>query len=157
MRRATFREVDIVAGAVLAAFGVFVLFQGLRLDFYADGVPGPGFFPTLLALALIISGAVLALTRTASGGEVTQESPLPSRQQARRSLGLWVAILAACLSVGALGFPLAMLLLVAVILLLIERQRKLGSVAAVVAIPLLAWLLFASLLQVPLPLGPFGS
>lgn len=157
MRRLTLREVDIGSGAVLVAFGAFVLYQGLQLDFYADGVPGPGFFPSLLAIALVVCGAVLVLTRLRAPRQSAGEFRLPARWQVRRSLGLWAVVLTASLLAGVIGFPLAMLLLVAVTLLVIEGRRRIGSVVTIIAIPLLAWLLFASLLQVPLPAGPFGS
>ncbi len=153
----TFREADAICGAVIAAAGVLVLVQSLQMTFYTDGVPGPGFFPALVAVALIVLGAACTVTRLRTAHDAAERFRLPSRQQAGRSLSLWVAILAATLLIEPLGFPLAMLLLVAVILLVIEGRRGLGSVVTVIAIPVLAWLIFAELLQVPLPAGPFGS
>ena len=73
-----------------------------------------------------------------------------------RSLSLWVVVLAGVLLVGPLGFPLAMLLLVGAILFGIERRRNLAAVLTTVLIPVLAWLIFGQLLQVALPMGPFG-
>lgn len=153
----TFREADAVLGAVVAVLGVFVLVQSLQLTFYAESVPGPGFFPTLLAIALIVLGASLALSRLLNPGDGAEEFRLPSRRQAVRSLRLWVALLAAALLLGTLGFLLTTFLLVAVIVFLFERRRGIGAVLTTVLIPLLAWLLFAQLLQVRLPAGPFGS
>ena len=57
---------------------------------------------------------------------------------------------------GRQGFPLAMGLTVAAILFGIEGRRGLGAVLTTILIPLLTWLLFGVLLQVPLPTGPFG-
>jgi putative tricarboxylic transport membrane protein len=158
MRRpTTMRGVDALSGVVLAIFGVFMLYQSLQMSFYADNVPGPGFFPALLAVALIVLGATLVVTRLRTPHDTADRLRLPSRQQASRSLSLWVAALAAALLVEPLGFPLAMFLLVAVILFVIEGRRGIGSAVTAVMIPLLAWLLFAELLLVPLPAGPFGS
>ncbi|MGH8869917.1 MAG: tripartite tricarboxylate transporter TctB family protein [Actinomycetes bacterium] len=157
MRRVTFREIDIACGALLAVLGGVVLVQSRQLDFYLEGIPGPGFFPSILAVVLTGLGVVLVVTRVRAPRESAREFPLPSRPQATRSLALWAAVLGATLLAGVLGFPLAMLLLVAVILFVIEGRRGIGAVATTIAIPLLAWLLFASLLQVPLPTGPFGS
>ncbi|MGH2735411.1 MAG: tripartite tricarboxylate transporter TctB family protein [Actinomycetota bacterium] len=153
----TSREVDIVAGVIFVALGGFVLMQSLQLDFYIEGVPGPGFFPALLAIAMSVSGALLVVTRSRAGGEAAEEFKLPSRWQAKRSLGLWIAVLASSLLVGVVGFLAAMFLLVAVILLVIEGRRGIVTIVTIVATPLLAYLLFASLLQVPLPAGVFGS
>lgn len=156
-RHVTLREADAFSGAVIAVFGAFVLVQSLQLSFYLEGVPGPGFFPALVAIALIGLGAWLVVTRWRATRDPADGFKLPSRQQATRSLGLWVTILAAALLVAPLGFPLAMFLLVAVILFVLEGRRGLGPILATILIPVLSWLLFAELLQVPLPAGPFGS
>lgn len=162
-RPITFREADVVVGAIVAVFGGFVLFLSLQLRFYSANVPGPGFFPTLLAIALIVLGASLALTRllkASSGVEKdggVEKFELPSRRQAVRSLGLWIALLVAALLMANLGFLLTTLLLVAVIVFLFERRRGISAVLTTVLIPLLAWLLFAQLLQVRLPMGPLGG
>lgn len=158
MRRpTTLREADAFSGAVIGVFGVFMLFQSLQLSFFIEEIPGPGFFPALLAITLIALGAWLVATRLRATRDTADGFRLPSRLQARRALSLWGVVLAAALLVGPLGFPIAMLLLVGVILFVIEGRRGLGPVLTTIAIPVLAWLLFAELLQVPLPAGPFGS
>ncbi|MQA79110.1 MAG: hypothetical protein GEV10_11650 [Streptosporangiales bacterium] len=156
-RPSALRQVDVLIGAALVVLGVFALFQSLQLDFYDGEVPGPGFFPSLVGIALILSGVAVALIRLRTSKGVGGEFEPPSRQQAMRSLGLWAAVFVAALAVGFLGFPLTMLLLVAVILFVIEGRRSVGAVIATIVIPLVTWMLFALLLQVPLPTGPFGS
>ncbi|MGH3344327.1 MAG: tripartite tricarboxylate transporter TctB family protein [Carbonactinosporaceae bacterium] len=157
MRRPTSREVDLASGAGCTALGVFVLLQSVQLDLYVEGVPGPGFFPALLAIAMALSGALLVVSRVRAAGADGDECRLPTRRQATRSLSLWVAVLLAALLVDVVGFPVAMALLVATILVGIEGRRGIGTLVTIVAIPLGAWLLFALLLQVPLPSGVFGS
>jgi len=153
----TLRDVDALSGVAVLAAGLFVLVQSLQLSFYLAGIPGPGFFPAILAVSLVLLGGSLLLRRWWDGPDVDEASPLPSRQQAGRSLLLWLVVLAGALLVGPLGFLAAMLLLVAVIVFGIEGRRGIGAVVTTVLIPLLAWLVFAQLLQVPLPAGPFGE
>ena len=155
-QQVTLREADVFSGAVIAVFGVFVLLQSLQLSFYIEGIPGPGFFPALVSIALIALGGWLVVTRLRAARDAADGFELPSRQQASRSLSLWATILAAALLVGPLGFPIAMFLLVGVILFVIEGRRGVGAVLTTILIPVLSWLLFAGLLQVPLPAGPFG-
>lgn len=157
MKRLTWRTVDIIAGTIFIAISVFALFQSLQMSFYVESVPGPGFFPALLAMALAVCGGLLILTSLASPQEDEKEFELPTRWQAKRSLGLWIAILAASLLVGVVGFLAAMFLLVAVILLAIEGRRGVGAIVTIIVTPLLAYLLFGELLRVPLPSGLFGS
>jgi putative tricarboxylic transport membrane protein len=155
-QQVTLREADVFSGAVIAVFGVFVLLQSLQLSFYIEGIPGPGFFPALVAICLIALGGWLVVTRLRARRDTGDGFELPSRRQATRSLSLWVTILAAALLVGPLGFPIAMFLLVATILFVLEGRRGIGPVLTTILIPVLSWLLFAELLQVPLPAGPFG-
>jgi putative tricarboxylic transport membrane protein len=151
------REVDIGAGALFAVFGLYVLVLSLRLDFYDDGVPGPGFFPAVLAIALVLCGILLILLRWRGSREDAGRFDLPSRSQAKRSLGLWVLVLAAALLIEVVGFVVSMFLLVAAILFGIEGRRDIPTIITVIATPLLAYLLFGWLLQVRLPTGVFGS
>jgi putative tricarboxylic transport membrane protein len=151
------RKIDMVAGTIFILAGVFILTRSLRLNFYAEGVPGPGFFPSLLAIALAVTGGLLVLTRLRRPEGAFGDFTLPSRMHAQRSLGLWVAILAAVLLVDVVGFLVAMVFLVAVALIGIERRRGLAAIATIVLAPALAYLLFAQLLQVQLPSGLFGD
>jgi putative tricarboxylic transport membrane protein len=146
-----------VAGTIFTVAGVFVLTRSLRLNFYEEGVPGPGFFPSVLAIALTVTGVLLVLTRLGRPERAFGDFTLPSRTHARRSLGLWVAILVAALLVDVVGFLVAMVFLVAVALIGIERRRGLAAIATIVLAPVLAYLLFAQLLQVSLPAGLFGD
>ena len=156
-RQATLREADVFSGAVIALFGVFMFFQSLQLSFFIEEVPGPGFFPALVAIALVLLGLWLVATRLRAARDTADGFKLPSRRQATRSLSLWATVLVGALLVGPLGFLLAMFVLVGVILFVLEGRRGLGAVLTTVLIPILSWLLFAQLLQVPLPAGPFGS
>jgi putative tricarboxylic transport membrane protein len=151
------RLVDIIAGAVLIALSIVVLPESLALQFYSEGVPGPGFFPTLLAITLVVSGALLITSRLTKPANAFPEFERPSRSQAQRSLGVWMALLVAAVLVNVLGFLASMVVLVAVLLLGIERRRGLSTIVTIVVTPLLAYLLFGLLLQVPLPSGVFGD
>lgn len=153
----TLRETDLLSGAIIAVFGVFMLVQSLQLSFYIEEIPGPGFFPALLAILLIALGGWLVVTRLLHAPNHDDGFETPSRRQGTRALSLWVVVLAAALLVGPLGFPIAMFLLVGVILFVIEGRRGLAAVLTTVLLPVLSWLLFGELLQVPLPVVPFGS
>jgi putative tricarboxylic transport membrane protein len=157
VKKLTVRKVDMGVGAAIALIGAYSLTQALQLSFYEEGVPGPGFFPSLLGMLLIAGGLSLFVMRLKKSDAASEEFDLPSRLQARRSLGVWVALLAAVSLVNVIGFVLAMVVLVAGVLLGIERRRNVAAVATIVLIPLLAYLLFAALLQVPLPTGLFGG
>ena len=151
------RKVDIVAGAVLIALSALVLVESLGFDFFLEGVPGPGFFPTLVAITIALCGAILIASRVVKPAEEFGEYQRTSRSQAKRSFGAWIALMIAALLVNVVGFIAAMFLLVAALLLVIERRRGWSTIATIVITPLLVYLLFSALLQVRLPTGLFGD
>jgi putative tricarboxylic transport membrane protein len=156
MKRYSLHQIDMGLGAIFVALALFVLIQSLQLDFYVESVPGPGFFPTLLAVALAISGLILTVTSFVAGKKSKEEFDAPTRAQVKRSLSVWIAVLLAVLLVPVLGFILSMLILAAALILGLERKRHLSGIAAVILIPLLAYLLFVALLGVEFPTGVFG-
>ncbi|MDQ4057862.1 MAG: tripartite tricarboxylate transporter TctB family protein [Actinomycetota bacterium] len=156
MKRTKAQRIDVGLGAIVAALGLFVFLQGRDLDFYLEGIPGPGFFPSLLAVALAITGALLCLSGLFGGKDTSEDFDPPTRSQATRSLGVWVAMLASVLLVPVAGFLIAMLMLVGILIFGLEGKRNLRGLTAVILIPVAAHLLFAELLLVDLPTGVFG-
>ncbi|MGH2778361.1 MAG: tripartite tricarboxylate transporter TctB family protein [Actinomycetota bacterium] len=156
MKRTKAQQIDVGVGAIVVALGIFVLLQSQELDFYLEGIPGPGFFPSLLAGALAVAGGLLCLAGFIGSKDTSEDLELATRAQAKRSLGVWVALLGSVLLVSVAGFLIAMLVLVGVLIFGLEGKRNLRGLAAVILIPLSAHLLFAELLQVQLPTGVFG-
>ena len=156
MKRYSLHQVDMGLGAIFVAIALFVLVQSMQLDFYVESVPGPGFFPTLLAIALAIAGSILTVTSFLGRKDSQEEFDVPTRAQVKRSLSVWLAVLVSVLLVPVLGFILSMLFLAAALILGLERKRHVAGIAAVILIPLLAYLLFVALLGVDFPTGVFG-
>ena len=119
-------------------------------------MPGPGFFPILLAVVLAIAGSILTVTSFIGRKDSQEEFETPTRAQVQRSLSVWLAVLVSVLLVPVLGFILSMLLLAASLILGLERKTHVSAIAAVILIPLLAYLLFVALLGVDFPTGVFG-
>lgn len=150
------RRIDIGLGALVALVGVVVLDQARALRFYDGDVPGPGFMPTLLAAALVISGLALVATRLARPGAAFAEASLPDGRSAVKVASVAGALFVGLLLMPLVGFVAAMIVLVAVLLLGVERLRSLPAVLAIVAVPIGFFVLFDVVLRVPLPEGPLG-
>lgn len=166
MRSRTRRDL-VVAGAFVAVGAVFAV-AGRELDLWTDRTPGPGFFP-LLVEGLVVAFAVLlaatALRRRAEpdagGTAVAREDTAPDDAptavtRLRRAGGVWLVLVVGVALTGLIGFLLAMIVVAALLLLVVERSRSIGSLVTVVALPAACYLLFAVLLDVRLPTGPFG-
>jgi hypothetical protein len=142
----------IVALAMLLASGVY-LTQALRLPLGAAARPGPGFYPVAIgafacAVALVITAVAFRGMRRDAGAE----PPEPSAGE-RRHVGLAVATLAGfCLLLPWIGYPLAALLFVGILLRELGAGWRTSVLAALVSAEA-SYYLFAILLGVTLPRG----
>lgn len=180
------QRADVVAGTVVAVLGAFALVTALNLAFLSDsGVPGPGFFPTLLSGLLVVLGVVLGATSALgrqrrgrarrdsdvdaadpagrpSSGELTAAASPSGRGQVLRAGTVWVCFLVAVPILTFVGFVPAMAILIALLLFGVERRLNWRSLVVAVVVPVGVYELFVHLLGIPLPtgvlpLGPFGS
>jgi putative tricarboxylic transport membrane protein len=138
---------------LLAAAGVYLILA-LRLPFGAAARPGAGFYPVIVAVFAI--AVALAATASAFRGASPAEADVAELDAAsrRRVMISVVALVAFCLALPWVGYPAAACAFVAVVL------RYLGArwTTAVLAGLLSAagsYGLFAGLLDVPLPRGPW--
>jgi hypothetical protein len=167
--------------AVAVAFGLLAavfLVEGRGLPFEARGIPGPGLYPFLVAMAILVFSAGLLVTalrrprhdrqRVEPGAAdltptaVADQTGLAAedgREGSRsllRPLALWLLVLVVCLCLPIVGFLPAMLVLTIVLMVGMERRRDLKSLVTAVAVPVIFYFLFATLLEVRLPTGLFG-
>ena len=150
------KTADVIVGAVTVALAAYVVFGSRDLDFYADGVPGPGFFPIVVGIALLISGSLLIVSRLFNIA-VPEEEGRERERILPRPLLVWLALIMSAVLIPIIGFVATMVLLVAALLIGVERRRSIGAVVAVVLIPGLAYWLFAGVLGVLLPTGLWGD
>jgi putative tricarboxylic transport membrane protein len=152
---ASLRRAHQIAGGVLLALGVFVIWQALSLRYYTSIGPGPGFFSFWL-------GVMLTLLSLAMIGVATwrDREPLPQPMFTDRRGYLGIAsviasLLCAGLLMRPLGYPLTMLLIMFVML-------RIGGGSWLVTIigSLLGsfglYYVFIHWLRVPLPAGLIG-
>jgi putative tricarboxylic transport membrane protein len=145
--------IDRVGGVVLALLALFTIEETYRLKLPLGNLqnPGPAYMPTLLAL-LLLGFAILIVVfgaRTPALGGV-------GWREWRHA----VAILAVCafmaLGLERLGYRLTIFVALAFLLGVVERQRLVTTAVFSVAFSAASFYLFAVLLRVPLPRGPWG-
>jgi len=74
----------------------------------------------------------------------------------RRPMALWAVVLVVSIGLPVIGFLPAMLLLTLALLVGMERRFDVATLLSAVAVPVASYVLFALLLEVRLPTGPFG-
>jgi len=164
---------DVVLGASVAVVGFAALVLSLRMPFYAEGIPGPGFLPSLVSSGLLIMGLLLAWqSRRPSGPEVRAIGAVTSFEKhahshsapegeaskflPKRTIAVFAGYALSAPLLAAFGFVVTGMLLVAYLLLIVEKRRQLSSVAAVALVPTAIYVLFVHLLGIELPSGPIG-
>jgi Tripartite tricarboxylate transporter TctB family len=142
---------DRVAGGALALLALFVLVESRKLPLGSLRAPGPAYMPVGLALILLVFGiAVLVMGRQAP--TVASVGWREWRHAA--------AIIGTCafsaLALERLGYRLTMTVGVILLVGLVERKGVVITLAFALALAFGSFLLFDTLLRVPLPRGPLG-
>ncbi|HEY7038580.1 MAG TPA: tripartite tricarboxylate transporter TctB family protein [Methylomirabilota bacterium] len=143
--------VDRVAGLALVLVGLVAIEESRAFPFGTLHRPGPAFMPTLLAALLIVFGAVVF----AMGARARRLAEVGWHEW-RHAVAIFAACAFAALGLERLGYRITIAVVVAFLLLVVERK---GVVLGLVLTLVMAWgsfFLFDTLLRVPLPRGPFG-
>ncbi|HET7192759.1 MAG TPA: tripartite tricarboxylate transporter TctB family protein [Pseudolabrys sp.] len=142
---------DHVAGAFFICVGVVIIALSGDLPTGTLSLPGSGFMPKIVAGLTIFFGLVLALRANES-----REFATLSWNDAKHA-GMVVAITAVSVAVFEwLGFVITNVLLIAALLLVIERRRFVPAAVYSVAVVTITYVLFVYALKTPLVTGPFG-
>ena len=149
------RRAHQIAGVVLLAVGLFVIWQALSLRYYTSIGPGPGFFSFWLGVMLsLLSVAMIAIATW----KTREPLPQPMFTDVRGYLGIAAvigALLCAGLLMRPLGYPLTMLMIMFVMLRVGGGNwlvTILGSLIGSFGI----YFMFTNWLRVPLPSGILG-
>jgi len=140
-----------VAGLALVAIAVGIIWESSKLPLGSLGNPGAGFVPLVIAVAL----AVFALL-TAFLDKGTPAWRSIAWAEAPRAAGILAAGAFAALAMERLGYRITIFASAAFLLLVLERKPPLPVLSAALLLSAGTYYLFATLLRVPLPLGPWG-
>lgn len=144
------RRASLLAVGALALTGLLFAWQAALLDLGHIGLPGPGFFPLVLAGLLVFLSALIAIeSRLASFKDEPLEFGHP------QVLITFAALLAVPLLFELVGAYITLGLLSAVLLVLIARVSALLAIVCSALGMAACWYLFGELLGVRLPIGPF--
>ena len=136
---------------LLVAAGVY-LTLALRLPFGAAARPGAGFYPVIVAVfAVVVALAATASAYRSAPGGGTIELDADSRRRVVISV---VVLVAFCLALPWIGYPAAAFAFVTVILRYLGGRWTTALLTGVLS-SAGSYVLFAVLLDVPLPRGPW--
>jgi len=143
--------IDRLSGAFLLLLGLFVAWERRVLPLGTTSQPGPGYVPLILALLLIILGAILL---------VQGKGAKPLREISWSEAPHAVAILGCCLFITlfmeTIGYRLTMVVVLGFLFGFMERLKIWLALALTLSFAFGTFWLFDSLLRVPLPRGGWG-
>jgi putative tricarboxylic transport membrane protein len=142
---------DQLSGIVLVVIAAVVVWENRAYPLGSLAAPGPGYMPLVLAVALAAFGLLIALR----GGA----SPLLNTVDWSETMHGTVALIACGVAVFALeriGYRLTMIALLVFMLGVVERKRPLPILLVAVGFAFISYYVFATLLKVQLPQGPWG-
>lgn len=142
---------DRVAGGALVLLGLIVVWESRRFPLGSLHRPGPAYMPVLLALLLVVFGIVIA----AMGSRSPRLTAI-GWSEWRHAAGIFAAAAFAAWGLERLGYRLTMAAVLAFLLLVLERKGIVISLVITAIIAGGSFLVFDTLLRVPLPRGPFG-
>jgi Na+-transporting NADH:ubiquinone oxidoreductase subunit NqrB len=145
------RRGAILVAAILLATGVFFAWQSALLPFGTVRLPGPGFFPFALGIALGLL-ALAVLMRAARRDQAKSETLYLGH---RDVLVVFVALLGVAFAFERLGAYAALALFTMGLLMLLARAALWRAAAGAGIGTVAVWLVFKVLLGVQLPAGPF--
>ena len=142
---------DQISGLFLLLLALFVAWENRAYPVGSLTEPGPGYLPLGLAIFLGATGLLIA----ALGGRSPRFSGTRWPELTRA-----IVILVACgfgaLALERLGYRLTVLALLVFFVGVVERKRPWVVAAVAIGFSVLSYLVFATWLRVPLPLGPWG-
>ena len=142
---------DRVAGGALVLIGLTAVWESRRFPLGSLHRPGPAYMPVMLALLLIAFGIAVSVmgARSARLRELGWE-------EWRHAVGIFAACAFAAWGLDRLGYRLTMAGVLVFLLCVLERRGVVMTAILTVAIAWGSFLLFDTLLRVPLPRGPLG-
>lgn len=146
---------NLISGACLAAFGIYVISVASRLPYVSEVGPGPGFFPLWIGIGLLLFASLLM---AASFLDSVKQKPDGSQswRAAGRAVAGWVGLMVAITLFPWTGFSLSFVVLTVFLIVALDRRPALLALGVGVGLAVAFHLIFVVALDVSLPKAPWG-
>ena len=146
---------ELIAAALLFALGLSIIFQALAWTYLTPDGPGPGFFPLWAGIGITVLSAGVAFFHIYA---VFNEQPVERTNWdgSARVLGGWAGLAVAIALLKPAGFVVSFFLLTLFLVFFVFRRRFITALAVGIGSCAGFWLVFEKLLDVQLPIGPWG-
>ncbi|MDQ0218149.1 tripartite tricarboxylate transporter TctB family protein [Peribacillus cavernae] len=147
------RNAGVWAGALLLGFAGFIFWQSLSFDYYTVRGPGPGFLPLWLSGVLIVISLVY-IWEAIKKEVIVFKQILPKGRALGNILSMLGSIIIFMIVISYAGFVVSAVILLFIVLV---REFKWYSALGIsVVTSIIVFLVFNSLLGIPLPVNALG-
>jgi putative tricarboxylic transport membrane protein len=143
--------IDRASGIFFVFLGLFVIWERRVLPLGTPGNPGPGYFPLLLAILLILLGGILVIRGKEAVALRSVKWP-----EVRTAMAILGCCIFATLAMETIGYRVTMVLILGFLFGFLERLKIWQVLALTLSLALGSFWLFDTFLRVPLPRGGFG-
>jgi putative tricarboxylic transport membrane protein len=146
---------EVVTALLLITLGVFIVSQAWGWPYLSKDGPGPGFFPLWTGVFII----ALAAVQVALMALQVVKPDAPKAVHWKNSAGVFVGWAGLMVSIALLewaGFIASFVLLCLFLVVGVFHRSFVAALAVGIISSIAFWLLFVVLLQVRLPVGPWG-
>jgi putative tricarboxylic transport membrane protein len=141
-----------IASFILLGFALGALYESLKLPFGRVKAPAPGFFPTVLAVLLVLVSFVTLLTALRENASSREHAESVSLKKILWNLG---ALFAFALLLESVGFLVTTIVFLILLFRIVERQSWGLTVAVAFSAAAASYIILKRLLGIPLPGGLF--
>jgi putative tricarboxylic transport membrane protein len=147
-------KANLVAGAALVAFGIYVIWIATGMAYVSDVGPGHGFFPLWLGIGLVFFASALIVS-SLSAADIGKKGSVSERSLITPLIG-WLALMAAIVLFNRLGFFLSFAILTVFLIVALERRPISLAIAVALGLAAAFHVVFVLALDVSLPKAVWG-
>jgi putative tricarboxylic transport membrane protein len=141
-----------ITAVILLGFALGALYESMKLPFGRVNTPAPGFFPTVLAVLLVLVSFVTSLAALRESDDSLEHTESVSLKKILWNLG---ALFAFALLLESLGFLATTILFLILLLRVVERRTWGLTVTMAFSAAVASYIILKRLLGIPLPVGFF--
>lgn len=151
------RKGNIIAGLICGALAVYIIITCMgypTAESYGTGVPGPGLWPGIVALLLLICSIGLIAGTLMMKKEELPELPMLT-EGTKRVYATMIILIVYVASLSVLGFIIPSIAMLLVFIQWFGKMKIWKTVIISVAAALVVYFVFKNLLNVPVDFGMF--
>jgi hypothetical protein len=142
---------DRISGGFLLLLGLFVAWERRVLPLGTHSHPGPGYFPLVLSILLVILGSILVIR-----GGLAPAFRFQKWTEGRHAVAILGCCLFATFVMEFIGYRITIIIILGFLFGVVERLKIWQASGLTIALALGSFWVFDSFLRVPLPRGTWG-